>query len=673
VSRNRVFSLAHLRHASERSLGKLACQLFRLLLILSLAGMTLNAPAIEINIAQRQTPPTPIRDAGGATIDPSSLMWFETFSKSKLIMDETPSRAFGVRRDNEQLYVWDVGSFSNGSIYSNAICVTRLLNGTGQPVLGSTIVFLGVMDLDGTGNNDYLVAIQGNDQTNWTYVWKINDPSCSTNSTNVRLAIDGPLRNSSGTIVPARWLRHVVVGDFDRDGRDELRALQINGSWNYTWKLSPANASISHFRSGNLRNTAGAPVNVNDLTFVDVANFDGYGLNTTVQTALVGIQSGVWSYQWGLEENSIRDVPLCSSVNCSGRILMFSLDQGFSNGIGRFPPSAPGMRPVYDNIVSTLKAFQSKYTVYVLFNPHIANKADPSNLYEILDFFSTSGIPFYLEVYSSDNTTIANAQPALTNAADTANGIGPTVDTNGQGVVSLKDAHTRYGAMFAGIRFMEVGAQDLALNPCLLSLACAPPRENWLVREYFSVARAKPFVEFARDFQKSVLVVDQLWVAPWDTPIGWSPPDSVLRFRNGIAELAATFPNTMYVAYANNESYGSVIRSGLHRQNDWQRYLEFAGIKGIGLSNQSWMCDRKPGFSDTTCPVEYMNLWTGDALINKGASLVQFEPFWYLFNWPRGTLSDTVAASPPIGSGLPTPDMCAVAKSLAVRLNTCPL
>ena len=60
------------------------------------------------------------------------------------------------------------------------------------------------------------------------------------------------------------------------------------------------------------------------------------------------------------------------------------------------------------------------------------------------------------------------------------------------------------------------------------------------------------------------------------------------------------------------------------------------GAKGFGLSVQSWTSDYDPVLSAGTLPPEEMAIWTLDGF-TKGASIVEFEPYFYLFAWPPDT------------------------------------
>jgi hypothetical protein len=254
---------------------------------------------------------------------------------------------------------------------------------------------------------------------------------------------------------------------------------------------------------------------------------------------------------------------------------------------------------------------------------------------------------------------------------DIKHGIGPQITQSNSSAISLQEINSRYGSLFAGIRLFEVGAEDLTENYCLLSYDCGT-LNNYLVSNYFTEGLIEPFISFAKQTGKSAFVGDQLWLPTSENEQNYL--NSVTRFRATITSLAQKYPGIIYAAYDNNEVYGAVHRWGLHRIRDWESYLKIPNTKGIALSNQSWMCDRKAGFTDLNCPSEYLAIWSGDAFINKGASIVQFEPFWYFFEWPRATMANSIQPVNLKNSNLgnPTRNLCSIAKSLSVNLSTCP-
>jgi hypothetical protein len=136
-----------------------------------------------------------------------------------------------------------------------------------------------------------------------------------------------------------------------------------------------------------------------------------------------------------------------------------------------------------------------------------------------------------------------------------------------------------------------------------------------------------------------VLYSDPIWTRP---DLARLPPqvfalDFLNLFRTSTAAIVAAYPNVVYPLYANNDG------SYLAHVSDWQNYVQFPGQKGFGVSDQSWGCDGST-YTETECPAQNLVLWAEDA-ITKGASVVQFESFWYFFHWPVGTIVDGVDTS----------------------------
>lgn len=71
------------------------------------------------------------------------------------------------------------------------------------------------------------------------------------------------------------------------------------------------------------------------------------------------------------------------------------------------------------------------------------------------------------------------------------------------------------------------------------------------------------------------------------------------------------------------------------------------GPHGFGISVQSWTTDSDPLLSAGTLPPEEMAIWILDAL-EKGAGIVELEPYFYLFAWPKDPI---LKQSKPITSG----------------------
>jgi hypothetical protein len=290
--------------------------------------------------------------------------------------------------------------------------------------------------------------------------------------------------------------------------------------------------------------------------------------------------------------------------------LLFSIDQGFGNGI-----VANGDVEALHRMVSALEPLRAKYEVSVLLNPMIKDKA---RLKVMLDKLVTQKMPFVFDVYSSDSFTLGANGPA--NA--------PFDSSHGQSisVEQLAAFKESYGASLAGLRFMEIFGQDYGIramkttNPELKR-----PGDKLPADAFFRPDLAEGFIRFAKEHAMFVQWADFGWMpfSPWDKEMP--------RYTEQVKALLRKHPGVVTVTYNNNEP----DEASIPRLSTWHTAVEpfpKDGAAGYGLSNQSWLhnftyMDTKPG---------EIIAWTQSAL-DKNCRLIQFEPSWYFFNLPAGT------------------------------------
>jgi hypothetical protein len=290
--------------------------------------------------------------------------------------------------------------------------------------------------------------------------------------------------------------------------------------------------------------------------------------------------------------------------------LLFSIDQGFGNGI-----VANGDVEALHRMVSALEPLRAKYEVSVLLNPMIKVKA---RLKVMLDKLVTQKMPFVFDVYSSDSFTLGANGPA--NA--------PFDSSHGQSisVEQLAAFKESYGASLAGLRFMEIFGQDYGIramkttNPELKR-----PGDKLPADAFFRPDLAEGFIRFAKEHAMFVQWADFGWMpfSPWDKEMP--------RYTEQVKALLRKHPGVVTVTYNNNEP----DEASIPRLSTWHTAVEpfpKDGAAGYGLSNQSWLhnftyMDTKPG---------EIIAWTQSAL-DKNCRLIQFEPSWYFFNLPAGT------------------------------------
>ncbi len=290
-------------------------------------------------------------------------------------------------------------------------------------------------------------------------------------------------------------------------------------------------------------------------------------------------------------------------------VLVFSVDQGFGNGIVVHDDQVALTR-----ILRALEPLREHFEVRVIVNPMVRDRA---RLLRTLDTLSARGMPFVLEAWSSDAQTLGSCSEQ--NAPyDPRHGL----TASPEDLAALK---RRYGRAFAGIRFAEVFAQDFTVRAVRTTnpewaLPC------WKLPEdsFFRPDIARTLLGLAREEGLSVQWSD--W--HWHTFHGWDGTQA--SHEEELRRLLGEFPGLVTVTYANNEPQEDSVA----RRDHWEAAVKGftrCGAAGFGLSCQSWL--RR--VETETAPEELAG-WAVEAL-DRGASLVQFEPVWYFFRLPRGT------------------------------------
>jgi hypothetical protein len=290
--------------------------------------------------------------------------------------------------------------------------------------------------------------------------------------------------------------------------------------------------------------------------------------------------------------------------------LVFSIDQGFGNGI-----LANGNVEALNRMVTAMEPLRSKYEVSVLLNPMIQDK---QRLKLMLDALVAQKMPFVFDVYSSDSFTLGANGPA--NAPfDSSHGLSISVE-------QLAQLKSTYGASLVGLRFMEVFGQDYGIramkttNPELKR-----PGDKLPADTFFRPDLAEGFIRFAKEHTMFVQWADFGWMpfSPWD--------NEMPNYTEQVKALLRKYPGVVTVTYNNNEpNEGSIPRL-----STWHTAVESFpkdGAAGFGLSNQSWLHN----FTYMDTKSEEIIAWTQSAL-DKNCRLIQFEPAWYFFNLPAGT------------------------------------
>lgn len=312
----------------------------------------------------------------------------------------------------------------------------------------------------------------------------------------------------------------------------------------------------------------------------------------------------------------VISLALTAGVCANGKTkLIFSIDQGFGNGI-----VAHNDQVALKRVIEAVSPLKKRYDVYLLLDPMVRDKV---RLKSVLDTIAASGTGFVLDAYTSDAHNLGGCTQQ-NQAHDVSHGIPASLD-------ELRSYRKRYGKMFGGLRFMEVFAHDFTL---VAARSTNPEwkRPEWVFPEdgFYSHKLAAEFVSFAQENSMFVEWSDWHWAAfaPWDK-------NQPAR-EESMARILRKCPGTVVVTYANNEpNEESEMRRGT-----WQlpfKALVKDGAAGFGLSDQSWL-DKDE--NEYNCPVEAIVGWAKEAL-EAGACCLQFESAWWLFRLPPGTYEVT--------------------------------
>jgi len=268
--------------------------------------------------------------------------------------------------------------------------------------------------------------------------------------------------------------------------------------------------------------------------------------------------------------------------------LLFSIDQGFGNGI-----VANGNVEALNQMVTALEPLGAKYEVSVLLNPMIQDK---QRLKLMLDALVARKMPFVFDVYSSDSFTLGANGPA--NAPfDSSHGLSISVEQ----LAAFKES---YGASLVGLRFMEIFGQDYGIramkttNPELKR-----PGDKLPADTFFRSDLAEGFIRFAKEHAMFVQWADFGWMpfSPWDKEMP--------RYTEQVKALLRQHPGVVTVTYNNNEPN----EASIPRLSTWHTAVESFpkdGAAGYGLSNQSWLHN----FTYMDTKPEEIIAWTQSAL-----------------------------------------------------------
>jgi len=233
----------------------------------------------------------------------------------------------------------------------------------------------------------------------------------------------------------------------------------------------------------------------------------------------------------------------------------------------------------------------------------------------------------------------------------------------------------RYGKRFAGLRIFEILAlhwSEWDSKKCHDNKPVVTPYDKNVIEE---------FLQFANKHSMFVFWTDNKWHNPYERYHNhpecntWLPIQAV---RSDAIMLAAKYPNVMYLGFANNEGI-RIHADGYYPRNyrlgNWHTRLQgIANLKGTALSNQTWITDYHRLLFNETLPPEEFAIWICDAFNRHNVSLVQLEPFWYMFKWDSQVLLDRQTAKDLADTnwsdaGKPTRNLRIVAELLGIDLS----
>ena len=138
---------------------------------------------------------------------------------------------------------------------------------------------------------------------------------------------------------------------------------------------------------------------------------------------------------------------------------------------------------------------------------------------------------------------------------------------------------------------------------------------------------------------------NKLWVqydsSAWDYRYAPGPtPEATAAAKNSAVWLTQKYQGIIYPSYATNDGTYTRRLDPSQGLATWRSLVSMTGARGLALSDQSWMTGmRDPNgnyYTENNVPVSALVSFINDAELNPTASLIQFEPYWYFFNWTGG-------------------------------------
>jgi hypothetical protein len=554
--------------------------------------------------------------------------------------------AFALQKNTSYFYLW-IQTADGAPLGRHLYCDGKLLTSNGEAVRVASIISFTLGDLKGKGSN-FLIGVTDGGQS--LLAWDLG--ACEGQGA-IRVSTQLPIPAAGSMSYTIRG--DVIAGDFDGTGKDLIQTIAPDSGELIQWALDPEGFRV--VRRAFLSIGPTSAVRIHGIKYVGITRLPHDRDNVAYESATIILHDR--GYTLARNEKTIAFSPNCrfQPTACADKTLLFDLDQGFTDGLqdlARKDRKQAG--DALDRIVAKLRlAKRSGFTVWALINPIQEDRA--ATLY-ILDRLADAGIPFVLDYYSSDVSNLAYIKKDWLDYKPRAyaplKGLSLDVGGSATSPDSLEFYSKRYGSKFVGLRQMERLGIDINTNdpndrPMIADSALA---KRELSFDWQVATRA---LVWANNSRRYVIWSDPALYVPYEcysSPTG-AHTDFQIRddYIAGEAKLASRYPNLVPM-YDNNEglkrcgvAYGDWISTPRNfRLAGWERIpsriasvkrgsTALAGARGFGLSVQSWTSDYDPVLSAGTLPPEEMVIWALDGF-GKGASLLEFEPYFYFFAWP---------------------------------------
>jgi len=553
--------------------------------------------------------------------------------------------AVALQRHTTYFYQWIQGS-GGKPLGDHPYCDGKLLDIKGAPVSVDAVTSFTVGNFGGAGSSFIVAVIGGGKQL---VAWDL--ASCVGKSS-LKAFAQSERGDSSGLAGPA--VSDIIAGDFEGSGRDVAGTLVPETSEMLLWAID--DRSFRLVRRIALNVAPDSASRIHGIRYLGLTRLPHEKDNVAFESAMVILHDR--GYTLVGRNGAIFFAPNCTEKpeQCAGKTLVFHLDQGFSDGLQDIAHKDQARAgEIIDREVASLRPLQRRYTVWALINPIHGDRQ--ATLF-VLDKLAAAGIPFILDFYSSDITNLAsikkNRLDYEPHAFEPLKGISLDIDAQASNPDGLDFYRERYREKFVGLRFMERLAIDINAKfpngQPMVSDAALAGREL-----SFDWRLAERTVEWASRHDRIVIWSDPALYVPYECY--WSPAmvqaakgerdDFIERER----QLAKRFPSLVPM-YDDNEglkrcgvAFGDWLTTPRNfRLTRWERIPSaiasgksgvdpLTGRSGFGLSVQSWASDYDPIVSSGTLPAEEIAVWTLDAFA-KGASIVEFEPYYFFFKWP---------------------------------------